>query len=159
MQAILIDPFRRNISYVDISENNSMQDFYRHLHCDICEVAAYINNENDCLLVDEEGLFKETQEFFVWTGMNNPLAGYGLITGTDGDGNTVAPTITIKEVEEKVIFISRRVAVTVLNDRNVKTQMEAAILNAMRKPGSNEPYIICTPPKLDIDDQGNLICN
>jgi len=54
-------------------------------------------------------LFVEDQLFFTYHGDNysHTLAGNGLILGVDSEGNSISPTITVKEVEEKIDFQPR----------------------------------------------------
>jgi hypothetical protein len=101
-KAILIDPFKRTVSEVDW--NGDYHHIYQLTDCDTFDVAR-INAKGDGIFVDDEGLFKEEQAFFVYNGYGNPLAGKGLILGSDREGESVKPHVTLKEVQEKVAFV------------------------------------------------------
>ena len=57
--------------------------------------------------IDDEGLITgKEQEFFNIThdeqGASQPLAGRGLVLGTDKEGESVAPSLTIEELRKRV---------------------------------------------------------
>lgn len=107
MKAILIDVEAQELRYVDVIKENgsSLQSMYDQIGCDLVEVIN-IDDQND-LFVDEEGLLKldENSKFFLYDGFPQPLAGNGLILGLEAnEGETIATTLTLEEVAEKVIF-------------------------------------------------------
>ena len=54
----------------------------------------------------DNGLYKEAQAFFVHADYPQPLAGKALVLGCDmKDGETIAPTTTLDELREKVMFV------------------------------------------------------
>ena len=56
--------------------------------------------------MDDEGLFKHNQSFFMFNGMPQPLAGMGLIFGeVDDEGyDTDAPDIEL--IKDSVVFMN-----------------------------------------------------
>lgn len=102
MRAILIDPFTRSISEV---ECNGMEDIYRLTDCDTF-TAVTINDHNDGIFVDDEGLFKPDQAFFKHKNYPEPLAGKGLILGCDEDGETVEPISSLQDTIRSVKWVS-----------------------------------------------------
>lgn len=118
MTAIMIDPFNRQITEIQITKDTGsiessmmhMQEIYSALNCDLFTVANYIGGEGDALYVDDEGLLGDLDEqrFFMLTGDNvhhQPLAGMGLIMGTDDEGNSISPKITVERVREIIVFV------------------------------------------------------
>lgn len=101
MKAYLIDPFEKSISEVEYS--GDFNDIYKLINADLFDV-AYIDDKLG-VFVDDEGLFKDNQEFFqVGYAM---LAGYGLVLGTDDEGNSISPNISLKDLAKKVRFLTR----------------------------------------------------
>jgi len=81
--AHLIDPVKRIVTEVTIDRANGIQDLYEHLHCSIFTFVE-INRNHDGIYVDDEGLYSPNQEFFLHKGYpHQPLAGYGLVIGTE----------------------------------------------------------------------------
>jgi hypothetical protein len=101
MKAFLINPFDKTVSEVDYS--GDYQDIYKLIDAELFEV-VYIDG-NNAIYVDEEGLFKNEQAFFqVGYAM---LAGRGLVLGTDDEGESISPAISLKDLAKKVTFLSR----------------------------------------------------
>jgi hypothetical protein len=101
MKAFLIDPFEKSINEVDYS--GDYQDIYKLIDAELFDV-VYIDG-NNCIYVDDEGLFKNEQAFFqVGYAM---LAGYGLVLGTDDEGNSISPEIALEDLRKQVTFLSR----------------------------------------------------
>lgn len=99
--AYLIDPFTQSISEVNYS--GDYKEICNHLQCDLFDV-VYINRENDCVFINDEGLFKENQTFFKVSGYPEPLAGRGLVLGTTQDGDSCSPMLSIEELRSMVSF-------------------------------------------------------
>ena len=101
MKAYLIDPFEKSINEVEYS--GDYQDIYKLINADLFDV-AYID-DGIGVFVDDEGLYKPNQAFFqVGYAM---LAGYGLVLGTDDEGESISPNISLKDLAKKVTFLSR----------------------------------------------------
>jgi hypothetical protein len=81
MRAILIDPFTQTIEEVDYS--GDYKDIYSLIECDLFTTVYLPNTSDDTLFVDDEGLYVENQRFFKIDGFEQPLAGRGLLLGTD----------------------------------------------------------------------------
>lgn len=105
MKAILIDPF--NVSVTEVEHNGDYKHIYTLLshpeHPVTCFTVVGIEND-DAIYVDDEGLFKEPKHFFIWNTYPQPLAGRGLILGTNADGDSKSPVITVDQVKERVSF-------------------------------------------------------
>ena len=107
-KAILINPFNKTIemvdydfggSYLQISHLIGTEECVKPLFC-----AVDIDGTNS-VYIDDEGLYRETQAYFMWEGYHQPLQGKGLILGTDYDnGESIPTTLSLDEVKEKVSF-------------------------------------------------------
>ena len=98
MKLILINP--KNQTVTEVEHDGSLDSIYKHLECD-CFTSVNIG-DND-IYVDDEGLLMEP-EFFFQFGELDPLAGNGLISSYDQEGETIPPTLTVEEVKAKVTF-------------------------------------------------------
>ena len=58
----------------------------------------------DAIFVDDEGLFKDDQRFFMLRGYHEPLAGRGLVLGANAEGDTTSPKITMEKLTELISF-------------------------------------------------------
>jgi hypothetical protein len=113
MKAILVDPFNHKISYVQIyrrGDDSCLADILKHLNCDLIASVnlgggeSYVRN---VMFVSDTGLYeppKNTgyQAFFQTKWYPDPLAGYGIIVGTNYEGETIETTLSLKEVEESI---------------------------------------------------------
>lgn len=97
MRAILIDPFTQTIEEVDYS--GDYKDIYGLIECDLFTTVYLPNTSDDTLFVDDEGLYVENQRFFKIDGFEQPLAGRGLLLGTDEEGESIDCMSTVEEVK------------------------------------------------------------
>lgn len=99
MKAILIDPFIRVIK--EVEHDGSLEDIYDKIKCD-CFDLVHIDDQGDAIYVDDEGLLGDLaqQVFFKIDGM--PLAGRGLVLGSDDEGCSTAPTIDISDLTARI---------------------------------------------------------
>ena len=97
MRAILINPFTQTIEEVDYS--GDYKDIYSLIECDLFTTVYLPNTSDDTLFVDDEGLYVENQRFFKIDGFEQPLAGRGLLLGTDKEGDSVDCMSTVEEVK------------------------------------------------------------
>jgi hypothetical protein len=106
MKAILIDPFNKTVT--EVEHNGNYKHIYELLshetHPVDCFTAVGIDN-GDTIFVDDEGLFKEPTEFFVYLGYDQPLAGKGLVLGCNDDGDSVAPVSTLEQVKKHIVWM------------------------------------------------------
>jgi hypothetical protein len=124
MRAVLINSTKKTVTDIEISESNTLKDWYKAIGCNFVEVGAHINYD-DSILVDEEGLMglslqtqtsltaltnqtqanlNDTTPFFMYEGDNTPFCGNGLVVGMDDEGNSVSCHISALEVAAKVSF-------------------------------------------------------
>lgn len=103
MDAYLIDPFTRTITQVEYS--GDYQEIYRLIGCDTF-TCADINEYGDTVFVDDEGLINgKPQEFFLVADYPQPLAGKGLVLGTDQEGESVSPSITLEQLKARIDWV------------------------------------------------------
>lgn len=100
MQAFLIDPVAREVTAVEY--DGDWQNISKLIGARVFDVARLQNG--DSIFVDDEGLFREEQSFFMHTGYGNPLAGKGLVLGCDEHGDSTAPNCTLEELRAQVQF-------------------------------------------------------
>lgn len=102
-KTFLIDPHTMTVTEVQYS--GEYKHIYQLIEAD-CYDCARINKQGDGLFVDDEGLFKEEQRFFLHEDYPQPLAGKALVLGCDMDnGETVAPHTTLAELQSKVRWV------------------------------------------------------
>ena len=97
VRAILIDPFTQTIEEVDYS--GDYKDIYGLIECDLFTTVYLPNTSDDTMFVDDEGLYVENQKFFKIDGFEQPLAGRGLLLGTDEEGESIDCMSTVEEVK------------------------------------------------------------
>ena len=111
MTGILIDPFLKKVTNVNVGTDHTLQDMYKHIGCSMVEVVNYkhISVVED-IWVDEEGLLKPTgeQRFFKVSNLpylhNGVIAGRGLILGSTREGETISTSLTIEEVTPRITW-------------------------------------------------------
>lgn len=101
MKAFLIDPKAQSITEVDYSGDH--HDIYRLIDASTFDVVR-LYRTGDGAYIDDEGLFKDEQHFWLHCNYPQPLAGRGLVLGVDEDGETVSPSVTLEQLREEVFF-------------------------------------------------------
>lgn len=103
MRGILINSYDRSITEVETTGH--LADMYQLLRVSMVEV---VHLEHDDLWVDEEGLLTITQNtmFFKLEGIEQPIAGSGLILSADAQGECVSTKMDIEELENKISFLT-----------------------------------------------------
>tara|TARA_R110002167_G_scaffold165089_4_gene362039 strand:- start:580 stop:996 length:417 start_codon:yes stop_codon:yes gene_type:complete len=105
MQAILIDTPNQTIEIVDYS--GDYKDIYGLLGCDLFTTVYLEGVGEDTLYVDDEGLYVENQVFFGIAGCPQPLAGRGLILGTDDEGDSTDCTSSLDTIKKMVTWLEQ----------------------------------------------------
>jgi hypothetical protein len=106
MRAILIDPKAKTITEVEYT--GDYKNINEHIEAELFTVVGidhYENEDRESLFVDDEGLYKEDQYFFLWNGYDQPLAGKGLILGYNAEGESIATSLGLDYVTSMVKFI------------------------------------------------------
>lgn len=99
MKAILIDSTNRKLTPIDLDENkDSLLEEYFELIGNGCQCidAPYQFNDNEMLLVDDEGVFSNAKSGFKFPDWHYPVVGNGIIVGVDnetGDSTSITSPI------------------------------------------------------------------
>lgn len=124
MQVIVINPFTKEISYDFVSNPKLTKDYASYnqemynlmskgpISVHVME-QAYLQTvdakKQDGIMVDENGLLGNLskQKFFIVEGAYpQPLAGIGVVVGSDNRGNSIATCLTIEWFKNRVKFYS-----------------------------------------------------
>jgi hypothetical protein len=106
MRAILIDPIERKVTEIEI-EGKDYREFYPILGCELYSAGLRFDNE-DMMLIDDEGLFKNPDRFFVLAeDYPRPIAGRAIIVGTDDSGDTAPCQLTLEHIAKQVQWVDR----------------------------------------------------
>ena len=107
-KAILINPYNKTIEMVDYDFGGSYLQISHLIGTEECIKPLFCAvdiDETNTVYIDDEGLYRDTQAYFMWEGYHQPLQGKGLILGTDYDnGESIPTTLSLDEVKEKVSF-------------------------------------------------------
>ena len=107
LEGFLIDPLSQRIIKVPVKPG--IDDIYRLIQADTFDV-AYFNDNLDCVFIDDNGLLHEgPKQFFYINGLHQPMAGRGLVLGTNGAGESVNPTVTREWLVENTGFVHQLV--------------------------------------------------
>ena len=108
MRALLICPYECTVTEVQI-DNGNLASYYEALSYPGHKVDTFdvVRCDGFDIFVDDEGLLKDSNEFFSVDGYPQPLAGRGLVTGgVDREGETLACTMSIEELAKRVHWIA-----------------------------------------------------
>lgn len=121
MKGILIDPFTRTITAVDVE--NGIQPIYDQIKAGTFDCVRLQSQKGstheETIYIDDEGLFKDawtedgdgnvvqTQAYFRWAGYGHPLAGRALILGTNmNNGESEDTRLTVEDCELMVKWLT-----------------------------------------------------
>lgn len=104
MRCILIDSENHVVKEGKI-EGDTLK-YMQHAVGGLITIGVILNDQNDTIMVDDEGLLKSPQHFFEYEGAHQPFAGNGIIVGCDDMGDTVDCGITLEEAKSKIKFMS-----------------------------------------------------
>lgn len=108
--AILIDPFACTVSEVEYDGDDHHQIYPLISHetmkvdCFTCAYSPKLE-EGDAVYVDDEGLFKKPERFFLLPGNPQPLAGKGLVVGADDEGESTSVKTKLETLQDGVFFL------------------------------------------------------
>ena len=101
LRAILIDPFLRVISEVNV--DNDLQSFYDILNI---RTLAMVNIDNtNSLYIDDNGLLNDNNSLFEIASYAQPLAGRALVVAHNEEGETVETTLDIDQIRSMVGWV------------------------------------------------------
>lgn len=145
MKAILIDPTSRAVKYVDVKPG--IDAIYEAINAETFTVIT-LDDKGTALFLDDEGLYKPNQDFFQIGDYKQPLAGRGLILGTNEAGESEDAKVSAAFVYAKVRWLEPQEAVDLYKQAQVETETQAAIENAKGKM-----FHVVAMPDLSIDPE------
>ncbi len=108
MKAIVIDSENKKV--YEISYDGTLEHLYKLIDCR-CFTCVELSN-GDTLYVDDEGLYGNPRNFFTIDNYPQPLAGNGVILGTDHEtGESKAAASTVEDTDKDVIFMDAATAI------------------------------------------------
>ena len=104
IRAVIIDPYTETVENITY-DGTDYKNIYPLLRCSYFTCVSL--KDDDDVLVDDEGLLHITDstKFFMLRDYPQPLAGYGLIVGTDGEGETISAHHDADYYRSKVQFL------------------------------------------------------
>lgn len=101
MRAILIDPFAKSVSQIDIDKKDVLGGLYAAMQCGTIDLVRYGKLD---VFVDDEGLMKDGQKFFKLIDGHQPLAGRAVILESDDEGDSIATDVSVADVYAFTMF-------------------------------------------------------
>lgn len=110
IKAILIDPFACTVTEVQYEGDDYKQIYPLISHETMkvdCFTGAYPASlaGYDAVYVDDEGLFKNPQRFFLIPSNGQPLAGKGLVVGANDEGESISAETKLESLKREVVFL------------------------------------------------------
>ena len=103
MRTVLINPEDR--SFTEVEYDGNYKSIYKHLNCELFDI---VRVDGADIYVDDEGLYNNDY-FFMIDGIEQPLAGRGLVFGiVDDKGHDTPCTLSIDDLEKRVSFTTRQ---------------------------------------------------
>jgi hypothetical protein len=103
IKAILIDSTAQEVREIEIE--NKLEAYYAAIGCNTIDAVYPGELEGrDVVYVDDNGLLDGPQHFFHLAGFPTPLAGNGLVIGTDDEGESVDAATPVDQVRQGVMF-------------------------------------------------------
>jgi hypothetical protein len=105
MKALLINPIDKTIEEVEY--DGDYKQIYKYIDASPFGVVDIPND--DTIYIDDEGLFKDKQHFFIHKDVPTPLGGMALVLGADHDtGDSTSVHATRKELKHRITFIGEQ---------------------------------------------------
>ena len=111
IKAILIDPFEKTVSEVQL-DGDDYRAIYPLISRPEDQVDTFTSGlamlDGDMVLVDDEGLinwWERGQAFFEIIGGHQPLAGKGLVMGSNTQGESTSVRVTLGQMQELVRWV------------------------------------------------------
>jgi hypothetical protein len=109
INVILIDPFACEVREIQIEAGN-LQSYYDALSHESMAVDIFTTAKPgilkglDALFVDDEGLLKNAQRWFVMPTAHQSFAGKGLIVGADSSGDSTDAATDVRLIRAITVF-------------------------------------------------------
>jgi hypothetical protein len=101
LRVILIDPFKEKIRVAYPTLNDYMECIKVWMGVDLIDIVTL--DENNMLIVDDNGLCYTSNRYFKWNPTNYPYAGKAVIVGYDDNGATTDASYHPKRVEDELV--------------------------------------------------------
>lgn len=124
-KAFFINAETREIVSVELSKENALAECYELIGCSIVEGIYTFNEYGECdnnqLIFDEEGLFKEGKSGFYFKPHINEdgwfIYGNGVIWGFDTHGYIADANYQIKDIESRLTWVDKEMAESIRNSK------------------------------------------
>lgn len=120
MKALLIDPFLQGIAEIDIS--GDLNSLYKAIDCDTITPlvldADADSNEREVMFLDDIGLERPGQRFFLWADYAQPLGGRGVVLGIDHKGDNTDTTVALAQARAAVRWVDVEFTHYTFDERN-----------------------------------------
>jgi len=121
----LIRPKSRDIVPV-LHDVSDYKEIYKLIECEGSPFTLVYIDDHNVIFVDDEGLLKDQRYYFNVEGHPFPIAGIGLVLGTDAEGETTSTSLTLPDLLAKVSFVERKL---------IGFKVEEGITDVLGKPG------------------------
>jgi len=104
MKALLIDPYKQTIT--EVEHLDDYKDIQKHIRAAMFDHVRI--GENEGVYIADDGLLtaNTSTRFFMLSNWRYPLAGYGLVLGSDKYGESVSTQFTIDDLEQDIVWVS-----------------------------------------------------
>lgn len=104
VKGYLIDPYKAEVQPITVPMDD-YEEIQRQLGCRTFTTGGYLEN-GDVLFVDDEGMLTGPTHFFRIKGLNDqPLAGRGVVLGSDGHGGSADVKTSSEEILSRVRWV------------------------------------------------------
>jgi hypothetical protein len=101
LRAILIDPFKEKIRVAYLPRDTYIDEIKKWMEVDLIDIVTV--NENNQMVLDDEGLLKSNNRFFHWSPLATAYAGKAVIVGYDKEGETTDASYHLPVVEDELV--------------------------------------------------------
>ena len=101
LRAILIDPFKEKILVAHPPLDDYMSEIKKWMEVDHIDIVTL--DDNNMLIVDDDGLCRNPNRYFRWVPNNYNYAGKAVIVGYDKDGETTDASYHLPVVEDELV--------------------------------------------------------
>jgi|TARA_R110000796_G_scaffold130403_1_gene246026 hypothetical protein len=108
-RVITIDPYKEKVRGDEYESDNFIDECKKFMECSTIDIVSL--DDNNMLIVDDDGLFREPQRSFQWhpiddnyyAGKHQLYVGKCVIAGYDEEGDTTGTTLDMKRVEDELV--------------------------------------------------------
>jgi hypothetical protein len=109
MKAIKIDVVNQKVEQVNIG--NDLEDIYEQISNGCSTFTCVYGLETaDVIYADDEALFQDVQGGFMLHSMKYPIVGNGLVLGTNLEGESISPEVSVEFIQKNIIWLDKPTA-------------------------------------------------